>query len=65
MEEQQITITDLTNVIKIIDAASERGAFKGNELSSVGGVRDKIASFVELAEKQMAEASAETPTQGE
>lgn len=41
-----IQISDLENVVKIIDAASERGAFKGSELSAVGSVRDKIASFL-------------------
>lgn len=49
MSEEQntgINIIDLQNVVKIIDAAAERGAFKGNELSSVGVVRDRIATFV-------------------
>ena len=42
-----INIIDLQNAVKIIDAAAERGAFKGNELSSVGVVRDRIAVFVQ------------------
>jgi len=42
----QIGIVDLQNVVKIIDAAAERGAFKGSELTAVGAVRDKVASFL-------------------
>jgi hypothetical protein len=43
----QLGITDLQNVVKVIDVAAERGAFKGNELSAVGSIRDKIAGFLE------------------
>ena len=42
-----INLVDLQNVLRIIDAAAERGAFKGNELSVVGQVRDKVATFLE------------------
>jgi len=42
-----INLVDLQNVLRIIDAAAERGAFKGNELSVVGQVRDKIATFLD------------------
>lgn len=41
-----INLVDLQNVIKIIDAAAERGAFKGGELTAVGTVRDKIQGFL-------------------
>tara|TARA_B100001287_G_scaffold86279_2_gene72156 strand:- start:1259 stop:1486 length:228 start_codon:yes stop_codon:yes gene_type:complete len=34
-------------VVKIIDACSERGAFRGNEMASVGSVRDRLAAFAE------------------
>ena len=46
-EAPQLNISDLFSVIKIIDACSERGAFKGNEMASVGAVRDRIAAFAE------------------
>ena len=42
-----LNIGDLQSIIKIIDACSERGAFKGNEMTSVGAVRDRIAAFAE------------------
>lgn len=44
-----ITLVDLQNVIKIIDAAAERGAFKGGELTAVGTVRDKVQAFLAAA----------------
>ena len=46
-EAPQLNIGDLMSIIKIIDACSERGAFKGNEMGSVGAVRDRIAAFAE------------------
>lgn len=42
-----INILNLQNIVRIIDVAAERGAFKGNELSSVGRERDIIAAFVQ------------------
>ena len=42
-----LNINDLLSVVKIIDACSERGAFKGNEMASVGAVRDRLALFAE------------------
>ena len=45
MEAPQLNIQDLEAVVKIIDACSERGAFKGNEMASVGAVRERINEF--------------------
>lgn len=46
-ETPQITIVDLQNILQVIDVAASRGAFRGNELTSVGSVRDKLAAFLE------------------
>ena len=46
-EAPQITIVDLQNILQVIDVAASRGAFRGNELTSVGSVRDKLAVFLE------------------
>lgn len=43
----QITVVDLQNILQVIDVAAQRGAFRGNELTSVGSVRDKLAAFLE------------------
>ena len=45
-EKTQIGVGDLEAVIQIIDACSQRGAFKGDELASVGSVRNRIDAFV-------------------
>lgn len=46
-ETPQITLVDLQNLLQVIDIAAQRGAFRGNELTSVGSVRDKLAAFLE------------------
>lgn len=48
-EAPQITLVDLQNLLQVIDIAAQRGAFRGNELTSVGSVRDKLAAFLEAA----------------
>lgn len=40
------SLQDLENAVKVIDAACSRGAFRGEEMTSVGTVRDKLVSFI-------------------
>jgi hypothetical protein len=49
MTEQapNISLNDFVVVVNIIDACSQRGAFKGDELTAVGQLRDKFATFIE------------------
>ena len=65
----QITITDLDTVKNIINLAASRGAFRGEELSQVGAVYDKLAVFleavIEQAKAQEAENAEAGETQGE
>lgn len=42
-----ITLNDIIGVISLIDVVSSRGAFKGQELTPVGTLRDKLSLFVE------------------
>ena len=44
--ENNVTLQDMVTMVNIIDVCSERGAFKGNELSVVGQLREKLAAFV-------------------
>lgn len=44
-EAPTLNVQDLTAIVKIIDACAERGAFRGNELASVGAVRERINAF--------------------
>jgi hypothetical protein len=41
-----ITLNDLVLVCNIIQAASSRGAFKAEELSSVGGCYDRLVTYL-------------------
>lgn len=41
-----LSLMDLRNVITIIDVASERGAWKGPELSKIGSVREKFVEVI-------------------
>lgn len=40
------SLQDLENAVKVIDAACTRGAFRGEEMSGVGAVRDKLVAFI-------------------
>jgi hypothetical protein len=62
-EAPTIGIVDLQNALKIIDAAAERGAFRGNELTAVGTVRDKINAFLDSLPKAEGEAEAAETTE--
>jgi hypothetical protein len=60
----QINLADLQNLLRILDVAAECGTFKGNELSSVGNVRDRLAAFIEASQQAEAEVN-ETAAAGE
>jgi pyrroloquinoline quinone (PQQ) biosynthesis protein C len=65
----QITVADLDSVKNIINLASTRGAFRGEELSQVGTVYDKLSAFleavIEQAKAQEATNAEAGETQGE
>lgn len=48
----QLTVNDIAAVVQIIDVVSSRGAFRGEELSQVGALRDKYAAFVRAAQEE-------------
>jgi hypothetical protein len=50
-QEPKITLQDIAAAVKIIDLASARGAIKGEEMSAVGGVRNRLSSFIEYSQK--------------
>ena len=47
-----LTLNDLASLKSIIDVASNRGAFKPNEMVAVGSVYNKLEKFLEVAAKQ-------------
>ena len=69
MENNTITISDLDTIKNIINLAATRGAFRGEELSMVGTVYDKLTVFleavIEQAKAQEAANAENSTTQGE
>ena len=45
-EVPALGVGDLQFMLQIIEICTQRGAFKGSELTNVGTVRDKLAAFV-------------------
>jgi len=58
----ELNIQDLATMKGIIDLASERNAFKPNEMAAVGIVYNKLSLFLEEVQKQ---AEAAKAAQGE
>lgn len=55
-----LNVSDLTGVKQIIDIATQRGAFKANELEAVGKLYNKLNTFLEhVAKTQSANAEAQ------
>ena len=54
-EQAGITLNDIANVVRIIDVASQRGAFRGPELSQVGTVHDRLMKFLEANQPKQPE----------
>jgi len=52
MENNTITISDLDTIKNIINLAATRGAFRGEELSMVGTMYDKLTEFLQAVIEQ-------------
>lgn len=59
-----LSVNDLTVVLKVIQTAASRGAFAAEEMSTVGGVYDKIAQFLESVGAITVNRAETTDTQG-
>lgn len=51
-QNPDLNINDLVALKSIIDVASQRGAFKANELEAVGKVYNKLNNFLESVSKK-------------
>lgn len=56
MSETMTQLRDVSNrtarsMIAVIDAMTQRGAIKGEELSTIGGLRDQSIKIIQLAEQ--------------
>lgn len=65
-EDTSISLNDLQVLANIVDLASQRGAFRGNELTQVGAVFDKLSAFLaQVAAAQAEQAEGEdAPEEG-
>jgi hypothetical protein len=48
-EAPQLSLQDIATMAQIIDICSRRGAFEGQELEAVGGVRNRVVGFLQAA----------------
>lgn len=48
-EKPNLTLQDLTLMVQILQVGTSRGAWKADELSSVGGLYDRITAFLTAA----------------
>ena len=60
---ESISLQDLQVLSNIVDLATQRGAFRGNELSQVGAVFDKLTTF--LQQVAAAQAASSEDAEGE
>ena len=51
----ELTVQDLQAIKQIIDVATQRGAFKGNELMSIGQVYNKLDTFLTQVSQQQSQ----------
>ena len=54
-----INLADLQNVLVVLDLASSRGAFRGQELEPVGQLYNKFKKFVDTAAAQQQQAASD------
>ena len=58
----ELTVQDLGVLRSIIDVASQRGAFKANEMEAVGKTFNKLDTFLNTVAKAEEEAKAKSTT---
>jgi hypothetical protein len=62
-KNEGISLNDLALIINIIDICTKRGAFEGNELLTVGQVRNKLEAFVKANTPKQEETTEEETTE--
>jgi hypothetical protein len=48
-EAVQLSLQDISTMVQIIDLCSKRGGFEGPELEAVGGLRNRVVTFLNKA----------------
>lgn len=64
-QQEGISLNDLALMVNIIDTCTKRGAFEGNELATIGAIRNKIETFVKanMPKQEETETTEETPAE--
>ena len=71
MSDNLTQLKDLSNkaarsTVAVIDAVTQRGGFKGEELTTIGGFRDQCVQIIQLSEQiQQEDAMSDNSTQTE
>lgn len=64
----QMTVTDLAMMARIIDTATQRGAFRAGELKQVGELYERLTAFLNEVQKaakaKEEEGAPAAPTEG-
>lgn len=55
----EVTNNDMMDMVRIIDACSARGAFRGEELAGVGTLRNKIAAYLQSLQEPVEDSQPE------
>ena len=58
-ELQELSNKTSRSTVAVIDAMTQRGAFKGEELSTIGQLRDQAIQMISLVETMQQEAAME------
>lgn len=59
--QAQLTVTDIKDLLVVIDAASKRGAFHAAEMESVGKLYNRVKGFVDAVEPKAETQAGDTP----
>ena len=58
-ELQELSNKTSRSTVAVIDAMTQRGAFKGEELSTIGGLRDECIEIIQICENLAQDAAME------
>jgi len=60
-----LTVQDLNVLKQIIDVASQRGAFRANEMAMVGATYNKLEAFLKIVEQSQKDANPTKAPEGD
>lgn len=58
--DMELGVQDIAGAVAVIDACVKRGAFEGSEIGEVGGLRNRLAAFVNAAQQAQAQQAEQT-----